>query len=75
MKLIKKTSYPRSISLTQIEFEACSRMEYDAIEVRSPVGKMIRELPVQTYSRALSKAQILLVRDDPSNPHYWVVRF
>ena len=73
--LIKKTTYPRSISLTQSEFDELSEMKYDKIEVRSMVGKLVRELPVQVYSRLLTRAKIQLVNDDPNQKHYWVLNF
>lgn len=73
--LKKKTSYARSISLTQDEFDACSRMEYDEIEVSSPVGKIFKKLPSPIYSKLLTRARLLLVNDDPENKHYWVLNF
>ena len=73
--LIKKTTYPRSISLTQSEFDELSEMKYDKIEARSMVGKLVRELPVQVYSRLLTRAKIQLVNDDPNQKHYWVLNF
>lgn len=73
--LVKKTGYARSISLTQEEFDACSKMEYEKIEVRSLVGKLVRELSCPLYSKLLTRAKLLLVNDDPNAKHYWVLNF
>jgi len=73
--LIKKTTYARSISLEQDEFDKASKMEYEAIEVRSMVGKLVRTLPCNVYSQLLTRAFLRLVKDDPTKKHYWVVNF
>ena len=73
--LLKKTSYPHSISLTQEEFDDLSVMKYESIEVRSTTGKFMTALPCHYYSKLLPLARLLLVKDDPDQKHYWVLNF
>lgn len=75
MNLVKRTHHPRSISLEQDEFDKASKMEYENIEVRSMVGKLVRVLPCPLYSKLLTRARLLLVKDDPTKKHYWVLNF
>jgi hypothetical protein len=71
--LVKKTNYPRTISLTPEEAEIVFKMGYDKIEVKSSVGRTIKTLTPEQYSRLMTKMFLREVNDDPTMPAYYVM--